>query len=80
MAKLSGPPTAQRLSQSSAQTVWLIKFPSTSKVVGKAYRATTYPDSSLLHIESAARGRAVATGPAKLLSVAIRDAIQGASQ
>lgn len=80
MAKLPGPPTAQRLSQSNAQTVWLIKFPSTSKVVGKAYRAITYPDSSALHIESATRGRAVATGPARLLSAAIRDAIKGAAQ
>lgn len=73
-------PTAQLLRETpNVCTVWLIKWPSTMTKQGKAYYATTYPDSKLIFLETAANRRAVATGPATKLLGQVREAIAAAT-
>ncbi len=73
-------PTATMIQTSANRTVWLIKFPSTTSKVGKAYHATTYPKSDLIFIETADTRRVIASGTAPHLKKAIREAIDAASK
>jgi hypothetical protein len=56
------------------QTVWLVEVPHTNGRT-KQYKATTYPDSELIFLESSPRGRAIAAGNTKNLLPAVREAI-----
>lgn len=68
-------PKASLVRQTENRTVWLIKFPSTVRKQGRAYYATTYPDSELLFIETAAKRRPVSHLVASRLTDQIKQAI-----
>lgn len=71
-------PTAEKLEATPNQTTWLIKFPSTKKVQGKKYVASTYPNSDTVYLQTATRGRALAAGAARNLIATARAAIKTA--
>jgi hypothetical protein len=47
-------PTVTKISESTAQTKWRVQFPSTLAKQGATYIATTYPDSDLVFVQTAA--------------------------
>lgn len=61
--------TAERISESNAKSVWRVR------VGDRAYRATTYPASDLVYLESDPSGRAVPVGTSIKLRPLVREAI-----
>ncbi len=59
-------------------TVWFVEWPSTPRKWGKSYYATTYPNSELIYVETAAKRRKVADGVATKLKDQLREAINRA--
>ena len=59
-------------------TLWCIQWPSTLTGGGKVYFATTYPDSDLVYIETAAKRRAVGGTVKMRLEPVVRAAIKRA--
>jgi hypothetical protein len=59
-------------------TVWLVQWPSTVHKWGKSYYATTYPNSDLVFIETAAKRRPVSALVGKRIMPLIRTAIEEA--
>lgn len=71
-------PTATKLRTSDVQTVWLLKWPSHMRKQGKEYFVTTYPDSDLIFIETAAKRRQVSSLVARKIAPQMRAAIERA--
>lgn len=65
--------TAAKISETINRTRWAITSP-----VCRAYVVTTYPNSELVYIETAASGRAIPQGVATKLTPAVRAAINAA--
>lgn len=61
------------------QTLWLVQWPSTMTKWGKSYYATTYPNSELIFLETAAKRRPVSKLVAALIHEQVRAAIQRAT-
>lgn len=63
----------------NVRTVWKIQWPSIQGVKwGKTYYATTYPDSDLIYLETAAKHRAVAAKQGGKIITQVRQAIERA--
>lgn len=72
-------PKATMVRENSACTCWTVKWPGRPGYVeGKTYRATTYPDSDLIFIETGARRVPVTGMNATKLTPIIRAAIERA--
>ena len=56
-------------------TIWFVQWPSTHYKWGKSYYATTYPNSDLIYLETAAKRRHVAELTASKIMPQIRSAI-----
>ena len=66
--------------QSPNQTKWSVRWPSTTFKQGKAYIATTYPNSDALFLETAANLRIVSPNVATRITPLIRAAIAKAQE
>lgn len=60
------------------KTVWSIQWPSTMQKWGKTYIATTYPNSDLVFLETAAKRRPVSPLVGRKIIVQVRGAIDRA--
>lgn len=76
----AGEPVATKISETRNAVRWLVKWPSTMTVQGKAYIVSTYPGTDLIFIESAASRRVVAQGVATKITPEIRAAIARARE
>ena len=73
-------PTATIERQGNASTLWCIKWPSSARHWGKTYYATTYPNSDLIYLETAAKRRHVSNLQGAKLMPQVRAAIEQAKQ
>ena len=73
-------PTAKLMRTGPAQTVWFVEWPNTIRKQGKAYFATTYPNSDLVFIETAAKRRPVSSLVGRKILPEIRAAIERANR
>lgn len=71
-------PVATLVRDSASCARWLIKWPSTMKVQGKVYYATTYPDTTSIYVETAVHLRPLSPLSSPLLYAACRAAISRA--
>ncbi|MCA8050902.1 hypothetical protein [Burkholderia arboris] len=46
------PPIVTKLSESENQTVWMVELPPNGSGFRSTYRATTYPNSDLVYVET----------------------------
>ena len=71
-------PVATKVSESPNKTVWTVKWPSRPNVGGKSYIATTYPNSQIIFLETAAKRRPVSKLVATKIFPQVRAAIEAA--
>ncbi len=71
-------PVATKIAETANATRWVVRWPSTMFKEGKTYRASTYPDSNLVFIETAAKRRAIGGRTKTALEPVIRDALRRA--
>lgn len=71
---------ATKVSESANRAIWLVEwvYPAMSGKWGKSYYVTTYPNSDLLYLETAAKRRQVAKGTATKIIPQIREALAAA--
>ncbi len=73
-------PTAEMLSTTPGVcTKWMITWPSRPNVWPKSYRVTTYPDTTHIFVETAAKKRVVGLRTKTRLEPAIRAALAAAT-
>lgn len=72
------PPKATKVYESANKTVWQIDWPSTMQKWGKTYFATTYPDSEIIFMETAAKRRPVSPLVGRKILPQIKAAISAA--
>lgn len=71
-------PTAKQVRTSDVQTIWFVQWPSDMRKQGKSYYVTTYPNSDLIFIETAAKRRQVSSLVARKIAPEMRAAIVAA--
>ncbi len=81
MRKMIPKVKATKLTETAGCTTWMIEwiYPAMSGRQGKSYRVTTYPNSDLIFLETAAKRRKVATGVAIKIMPQIRAALAAVS-